>query len=126
MKTENTPNELTADLFQLHKDIRHAIQEIDTVDFEKRSEIIEKCFLISKEYTSLKLQEANKEIERLKRAISLEHNENVILSKQLKSKDELLEKMAASIQALIDNYELGFGVRIEKINDLLTQYKKGK
>lgn len=151
MKTENTPKELTADLFQLHKDIRHAIQEIDTVDFEKRSEIIEKCFLISKEYTSLKLQQANKKIvdynfelteqrdlqEREKdrymklwltanNKIKTNYDEVEVLKQQIKSKDEMLEKMAELFMNWKKVIPFDFYHEIQIIDKLLNQYKQGK
>jgi len=123
MKTENTPNELTAaSIAQLAIEHRFGSFGNKMLCSELFNLMLDKI----NQYASIKLQEANKkEILGDRKIVELEHDKTV-LKAELKAKDAMLEKMSESIQALIDNYELGFGVRIEKINELLTQYKQGK
>lgn len=125
MKTENTPNELTAE--EEKKLIAGRILD----EFRKHSVLIDSWNVIAankihtewKEHFTqpyiIKLQQANEDYSDLQ-------NRNIELVEQLKSKDEMLEKMAELFMNWKKVIPFDFNHEIQIVDKLLNQYKQGK
>ena len=77
------------------------------------------------EYSSLKLQQANKEIADLKQCLSSEYHLRLSHINEAKAKDDMLDEMANILKRFWKLSSVGSDLEIE-INDLLTKYENSK